>query len=67
MVPRHLMVNGPQVPLLWKNPPRGLQPTPLPDPNFQYGEGLGSFGEGFSKEEKSFCVFVYIFACLFTF
>ena len=24
-----------------------LQPTPLPDPNFQYGEGLGSFGEGF--------------------
>ena len=21
MVPRHLMVNGPQVPLLWKNPP----------------------------------------------
>ena len=24
-----------------------LQATPLPDPNFQYGEGLGSFGEGF--------------------
>ena len=24
-----------------------LQATPLPDPNFQYGEGLDSFGEGF--------------------
>eukprot|EP00112_Aurelia_sp_Birch-Aquarium-sp1_P025703 Seg87.3 transcript_id=Seg87.3/GoldUCD/mRNA.D3Y31 product="hypothetical protein" protein_id=Seg87.3/GoldUCD/D3Y31 len=24
-----------------------LQATPLPDPNLQYGEGLGSFGEGF--------------------
>ena len=24
-----------------------MQATPLPDPSLQYGEGLGSFGDGF--------------------